>query len=47
MNLTFPNSIGAVIAIVVLILVIVLGIIGHLPLTLACLLGALAVARLT
>jgi hypothetical protein len=46
MNISYPTGIGAIIAIVVLILVIVLLVIGHLPVMLACLIGALALARL-
>jgi hypothetical protein len=40
-------GIGGIIAVIVLILVILLAIIGKLPLLLAGLIGALAVARLT
>jgi hypothetical protein len=40
-------GIGGIIAVIVLILVILLAIIGKLPLLLAVLIGALAVARLT
>ena len=41
-----PFGLGGILAIVVLILVIVLAAIGHLPLLMAGLLGALALARL-
>lgn len=40
------SSIGSVIAIVVLVLAVVLAVTGQLPLVLAGLIGALAVARL-
>lgn len=42
-----PFGIGGIIAIAVFILVILLAIIGHLPVLLAGLIGALALARLT
>ncbi len=42
-----PFGIGGIIAIVVLLLAIILAVIGPLPLLLAALIGALAVARLT
>lgn len=45
MNIT-SVGIGGIIAIVVLILCVVLAVIGHLPLLLAGLIGALAIARL-
>jgi len=42
-----PFGLGGIIAIVVLVLVILLAVIGHLPMLIAGLLAALAVARLT
>jgi hypothetical protein len=49
MNIAMPTGLGAIIAIVVLIVVIILSIIGQMPggPIIACLLGALALARLT
>lgn len=49
MNITWPNGIGAVVAVCVLLLCVVLAVIGQpvTPLLLLGLLGALAVARLT
>lgn len=47
MQISWPTGIGAVIAIVVLILCVVLPLIGKLPILLAILIGMLAVARLT
>lgn len=46
--MNFPAiGLGGIIAIIVLVLVIILAVIGHLPILLAGLIGALAVARLT
>jgi hypothetical protein len=47
MNWTFPSGLGAIIAVIVLILVIVLAVIGKMPVLLATLLGMLALSRLT
>jgi hypothetical protein len=44
---TLPTGLGAVIAIIVLVLCVVFAVVGELPLVLAGLIGALAVARLT
>jgi hypothetical protein len=41
------NSIGAVIAVLVLVLAVVLTIIGQLPITITSLIALLAIARLT
>ncbi len=41
-----PSGLGAILAVIVLILVIVLAIIGHLPFLMALLFGLLALARL-
>ena len=46
MQVAMPSGLGAVIAIVVLVLCIVLAVVGGLDLKLAGLIGALAVARL-
>ncbi len=48
MNVTFPPwSLGSLIAVIILIVVIILVIIGHLSPFLGCLIGGLALARLT
>lgn len=47
MNWTFPSGLGAIIAVVVLILAVVLCLIGKMPALEATMLGLLAVARLT
>ena len=47
MQIAMPSGVGAIIAIVVLILVIVLAVVGQMDYKLAAFLGALAVARLT
>lgn len=46
MNITWPSGVGAVIALVVLVLVVVFAAIGQMDLRMAALLAALAVARL-
>lgn len=46
MQVTWPTGLGAVIAIIVLVLCIVFIAIGKLPLILGCLIAMLAVARL-
>lgn len=45
--MTFPAGLGAIIAIVVLVLAVVLIVVGQLPLVVGGLIAALAVARLT
>ncbi len=45
--MTFPTGLGSVIAIIVLVVAIVLAIIGQLPMIVAGLIAALAIARLT
>ena len=45
--MAFPSGVGAVIALVVLVLAVVFAAIGQLPMLLAVLFAALAVARLT
>jgi hypothetical protein len=44
--MTWPSGVGAVIALVVLVLVVVFAAIGQMEIRLAALLGALALARL-
>jgi uncharacterized membrane protein (DUF485 family) len=46
-SITWPSGVGAVIAVIVLVLVIVFWAIGQMDPRMAALLGALAVARLT
>jgi hypothetical protein len=45
--MTIPSGLGAIIAIVVLVLAVVLIVVGQLPLVIGGLIAALAVARLT
>ncbi len=47
MNIAMPSGLGAVLAVIILVLAIVLCILGKLPLLLAALIGGLALARLT
>ncbi len=44
--MTIPTGLGAVIALLVLVLVVVLAVIGQLPVMLALLIGGCALARL-
>lgn len=46
MNVSWPQGLGAIIAIVILILAIVFIAIGKLPLFLGCFIAGLAIARL-
>jgi hypothetical protein len=45
--MTFPAGVGAVLAVIVLILAVVLFVIGQLPAIMALMFGLLAAARLT
>jgi hypothetical protein len=47
MTVSWPSGLGAVIAVVVLVLVVVFAAIGQMDVKLAALLAALAIARLT
>lgn len=47
MNLAMPSGLGAIIAVIVLVLCVVFVAIGQMPLREGALFGALAVARLT
>ncbi len=47
MNITMPSGIGAVIAIIVLVLALVLMVVGQMDLKVGGLIAALAIARLT
>ena len=46
MRFETPTGIGAIIAAIVIVLVIVLAVVGQLPLMVAALIGAVALARL-